>query len=188
MMFRKIGKQAEQVVKQLLFVSIKTIDDFSFWKNRYQYFAYVILYLQSWLSYSVHVPNNRYTQNDEMEEHHNAASAWYPDLGEHDLRWTSLPSSSLSSPWRLPGQRPSARNAARTVHEPCESDSHRGGGITVFDMNKSVDRRQVLTVLGIIFALSCIPTLLVVFTQLTGRMLPSVLIGIALYFVFLRKK
>ena len=58
----------------------------------------------------------------------------------------------------------------------------------MFDMNKSVDRRQVLTVLGIIFALSCIPALLVVFTQLTGGMLPSILIGIALYFVFLRKK
>ena len=58
----------------------------------------------------------------------------------------------------------------------------------MFDMNKSVDRRQVLTVLGIILILSCIPTFLVVFTQLAGRMLPSILIGIALYFVFLRKK
>ena len=58
----------------------------------------------------------------------------------------------------------------------------------MFDMNKSTDRRQVLSVLGIIFALSCIPTLLVLFTQLAGRMLPSVLIGIALYFIFLRKK
>ena len=58
----------------------------------------------------------------------------------------------------------------------------------MFDMNKSVDRRQVLTVLGIILILSCIPTFLVLFTQLAGRMLPSVLIGIALYFIFLRKK
>jgi len=58
----------------------------------------------------------------------------------------------------------------------------------VFDMNKSVDRRQVLTVLGIILILSCIPTFLVLFTQLAGRMLPSILIGIALYFIFLRKK
>jgi len=58
----------------------------------------------------------------------------------------------------------------------------------VFDMNKSADRRQVLTVLGIILFLSCIPTLLVLFTQLAGRMLPSILIGIVLYFVFLRKK
>ena len=58
----------------------------------------------------------------------------------------------------------------------------------MFDMNKSVDRRQVLTVLGIILFLSCIPTLLVLFTQLAGRMLPSILIGIVLYFVFLRKK
>ena len=55
-------------------------------------------------------------------------------------------------------------------------------------MNKSADRRQVLTVLGIILFLSCIPTLLVLFTQLAGRMLPSILIGIVLYFVFLRKK
>ena len=58
----------------------------------------------------------------------------------------------------------------------------------MFDMNKSVDRRQVLTVLGIILILSCIPTFLVLFTQLAGRMLPSILVGIALYFVFLRKK
>ncbi len=58
----------------------------------------------------------------------------------------------------------------------------------MFDMNKSVDRRQVLTVLGIILILSCIPTFLVLFTQLAGRMLPSILIGVALYFVFLRKK
>ena len=58
----------------------------------------------------------------------------------------------------------------------------------MFDMNKSADRHQVLTVLGIILFLSCIPTLLVLFTQLAGRMLPSILIGIVLYFVFLRKK
>ena len=58
----------------------------------------------------------------------------------------------------------------------------------MFDMNKSADRRQVLTVLGIILILSCIPTFLVLFTQLAGRMLPSILIGIALYFIFLRKK
>ena len=58
----------------------------------------------------------------------------------------------------------------------------------MFDMNKSADRRQVLTVLGIIFALSCIPTLLVMFSHIAGRMLPSILIGVALYFVFLRKK
>ncbi len=58
----------------------------------------------------------------------------------------------------------------------------------MFDMNKSVERRQVLTVLGIILILSCIPTFLVLFTQLAGRMLPSILIGVALYFVFLRKK
>ena len=57
----------------------------------------------------------------------------------------------------------------------------------MFDMNKSADRRQVLIVLGIILALSCIPTLLVLFSHVAGRLLPSVLIGIALYFVFLRK-
>ncbi len=58
----------------------------------------------------------------------------------------------------------------------------------MFDMNKSVDRRQVLTVLGMILILSCIPAFLVLFTHLAGRMLPGILIGIALYFVFLRKK
>ena len=57
----------------------------------------------------------------------------------------------------------------------------------MFDMNKSADRRQVLTVLGIILVLSCIPTLLVLFSHVAGRLVPSILIGIALYFVFLRK-
>ena len=57
----------------------------------------------------------------------------------------------------------------------------------MFDMNKSADRRQVLTVLGIILALSCIPTLLVLVSHVAGRLFPSILIGIALYFVFLRK-
>ena len=57
----------------------------------------------------------------------------------------------------------------------------------MFDMNRSADRRQVLAVLGIIMILSCIPAFLVVFTQLAGRMLPGVLAGIALYFIFLRK-
>ena len=58
---------------------------------------------------------------------------------------------------------------------------------TVFDMNKSDDRRQVLTVLGIILVLSFVPAFLVLFTQLAGRLLPSILIGVALYYVFLRK-
>ena len=58
----------------------------------------------------------------------------------------------------------------------------------MFDMNKSADRRQVLTVLGMILILSCIPAFLVLFTQLAGRMLPSILIGIALYYIFLRKR
>ena len=57
----------------------------------------------------------------------------------------------------------------------------------MFDMNKSADRRQVLTVLGIILAISCIPALLVLFSHVAGRLFPSILIGIALYFVFLRK-
>jgi len=57
----------------------------------------------------------------------------------------------------------------------------------VFDMNKSADRRQVLTVLGIILFLSCIPTLLVLFSHVAGRLFPSILLGIVLYFVFLRK-
>ena len=57
----------------------------------------------------------------------------------------------------------------------------------MFDMNKSADRRQVLTVLGIILVLSCIPTLLVLFSHVAGRLFPSILFGIALYFVFLRK-
>ena len=58
----------------------------------------------------------------------------------------------------------------------------------MFDMNKSADRRQVLTVLGMILILSCIPAFLVLFTQLAGRLLPSILIGIALYYVFHRKR
>ncbi len=58
----------------------------------------------------------------------------------------------------------------------------------MFDMNKSADRRQVLAVLGMILFLSCVPAFLVLFTQLAGRMLPSLLIGMSLYFIFLRKK
>ena len=58
----------------------------------------------------------------------------------------------------------------------------------MFDMKKSADHRQVLTVLGIILMLSCVPAFLVLFTQLAGRMLPGILFGIALYFVFLREK
>ena len=57
----------------------------------------------------------------------------------------------------------------------------------MFDMNKSADRRQVLTVLGIIAMLSCVPAFLVLFSQLAGRMFPGIIAGIALYFIFLRK-
>ncbi len=56
----------------------------------------------------------------------------------------------------------------------------------MFDMKKASDRCQVLSILGIVFALSCIPALLVVGTQLGGEMLPSIWIGIMLYFIFLR--
>ena len=58
----------------------------------------------------------------------------------------------------------------------------------MFDMKKSLDRRQVLTVLGMILFLACIPTFLLLFTQTAGKMVPSILIGLVLYFVFLRKK
>ncbi len=58
----------------------------------------------------------------------------------------------------------------------------------MFDMNKSADRRQVLTVLGIILVLSCIPTLLVVLSHVARKLLISVLIGMILYLAFMRKK
>ena len=58
----------------------------------------------------------------------------------------------------------------------------------MFDMKKSVDRRQVLTVLGMVLLLSCVPAFLVLFSQLAGRLFPSIVAGIALYFVFLRRK
>ncbi len=58
----------------------------------------------------------------------------------------------------------------------------------MFDMNKSADRRQVLTVLGIILVLSCIPTLLVVLSHVARKLLISVLIGMLLYLAFMRKK
>ncbi len=57
----------------------------------------------------------------------------------------------------------------------------------MFDMKKSVDRRQVLLVLGMILFFASIPTFLVVSTQLAGELLPSILVGIALYFIFFRK-
>ena len=57
----------------------------------------------------------------------------------------------------------------------------------MFDMKKSVDRRQVLLVLGMILFFASIPTFLVVSTQLAGELLPSILFGITLYFIFFRK-
>ena len=58
----------------------------------------------------------------------------------------------------------------------------------MFDMNKSADRRQVLTVLGTILVLSCIPALLVLFAHYAGKMLIGILVGVALYNVFLRNR
>ena len=57
----------------------------------------------------------------------------------------------------------------------------------MFDMKRSTDRRQVLSVLGLILVLACIPAFLVLFTQLAGELLLSVLVGAALYFIFFRK-
>ena len=58
----------------------------------------------------------------------------------------------------------------------------------MFDMKNKEVRRQVLAVLGIVLFLSCIPAFLVVFTHASGRLITSILIGVALYFIFLRKK
>jgi hypothetical protein len=58
----------------------------------------------------------------------------------------------------------------------------------VFDMKKSVDRRQVLLVLGMILFFSSIPTFLVIFTELAVDLLPSIMAGVALYFIFFRNR
>ena len=58
----------------------------------------------------------------------------------------------------------------------------------MFDMKKSVDRRQVLLVLGMILFFSSIPTFLVIFTELAVDLLPSILAGVALYFIFFRNR
>ncbi len=58
----------------------------------------------------------------------------------------------------------------------------------MFDMKKSVDRRQVLLVLGMILFFSSIPTFLVIFTELAVDLLPSILVGVALYFIFFRNR
>ena len=57
----------------------------------------------------------------------------------------------------------------------------------MFDMKKSADRRQVLLVLGMILFFASIPAFLVVSTQLARELLPSILVGAALYFIFFRK-
>ena len=58
----------------------------------------------------------------------------------------------------------------------------------MFDMKNIADRRRVLLVLGVILVCASIPTFLVVSTQLAGALLPSVLVGVALYFIFFGKK
>ncbi len=58
----------------------------------------------------------------------------------------------------------------------------------MFDLIKNADRRQVLSVVAVVLGLSCVPTVLLVFSRTVGRMLPGMLIGIILYVVFLKKK
>ena len=58
----------------------------------------------------------------------------------------------------------------------------------MFDMKKSVDRRQVLLVLGMILFFSSIPPFLVIFTELAVDLLPSILACVTLYFIFSRNR
>ena len=53
----------------------------------------------------------------------------------------------------------------------------------MFDMRKSEDRRQVLSVLGIILILSSIPAFLVLASQVAVDLFPGFLAGLALYAV-----
>ena len=57
----------------------------------------------------------------------------------------------------------------------------------MFDMNKSVDRRQAVLTLGMILFFASMPAFLILVTQLDGDLLPSILIGVALYIIFSRK-
>ena len=57
----------------------------------------------------------------------------------------------------------------------------------MFDMNKSADRRRVLSALALILLLSCVPMLLVVCSELDDVLAPSVIVGAILYFVFRNK-
>ena len=50
-------------------------------------------------------------------------------------------------------------------------------------MNKSDDRRQVLTVLGIILMLSSVPAFLVLASEMAAEVFPGFLAGLALYAV-----
>ena len=58
----------------------------------------------------------------------------------------------------------------------------------MFDMKKSVDRRQVLLALGMILFFSSIPPFLVIFTELAVDLLPSILACVTLYFIFSRNR
>ena len=62
------------------------------------------------------------------------------------------------------------------------------GGQNLNDLLGGSLEAQEAGTCGMILILSCIPAFLVLFTQLAGRLLPSILIGIALYYVFLRKR
>ena len=53
----------------------------------------------------------------------------------------------------------------------------------MFDMRNSTDRRQVLTVLGIILMLSSVPAFLVLSSELAADVFPGFLAGLALYAV-----
>lgn len=53
--------------------------------------------------------------------------------------------------------------------------------------NKTFDRRIFLAMLAILIGMM-IPTILVVLTQTCAHMIPSVLVGIGLYHIFIRKK
>ena len=57
----------------------------------------------------------------------------------------------------------------------------------MFDMNNSGDRRPVLVILGIIIACACMPTLLVAAMRIFRYIIPGILAGAALYYIFLRK-
>ena len=73
-----------------------------------------------------------YKTTTETEKYQNAASAWYPNIREHDLWWQSLPSSSLAPSWE-PGPWPSAWSTDRIVCQPGKQNSEGGVRDAVFD-------------------------------------------------------